>query len=243
MRPFREERMPDGTMNEQPLDLAPPTAPPVQNPSPGQLLHSFATLFENEALTKAVLLDALQRKSDGVVLIGREGEISFHNETARAILLEGDGLRFAGGRFATARLPETRRLNDCIREARAGASNGSERACRRVLITRPSGRAPYVVCVSPAPASAGTQGGQCVVHILDLAAHAVLSKEAACATFGLSDREADLAVELTRSANLRSAAAHAGMALNTARNHIHSIFAKCRVHSQVELSRILARLV
>ena len=112
-----------------------------------------------------------------------------------------------------------------------------------ILVTRPSGKSPYIVCVTPAPGNAAARGNHCVVHIVDLAAHAPLSKQVACTTFGLSDREGDLAVELARSSDLKSAAARAGMALNTARNHMHSIFAKCRVHSQLELSRILAKLI
>lgn len=205
------------------------------------LLDSFEALFDSETLTKAVLLEALERKSDGVMLLGLQGEVAFLNATAEAILRQADGLTYVDGRFVTARLPETRRLQDCIRDATAAASN--DRQAARVLVTRPSGKAPYVICVLPAPGRSTAQGGRCVIHIVDLATQALLSKDAACATFGLSDREGDLAVELTRSNNLKSAAARAGMAVNTARNHMHSIFAKCQVHSQVELSRILAKLI
>lgn len=206
-----------------------------------QLLDSFEALLDSEALTKAVLLEAVDRKSDGVMLLSPEGGIAFLNETARTILQEADGLTFADGSFVTSRLPETRRLQDCIRSVSTAAVNKSRQGAR-VLVTRPSGRAPYIVCVLPAPAPSAVQG-RCVIHIVDLAAHSRLSKDAACATFGLSDREGDLAVELTRTNNLKAAAARAGMAFNTARNHMHSIFLKCRVHSQIELSRILARLI
>jgi DNA-binding CsgD family transcriptional regulator len=217
---------------------------PDRAPLHHDLLHSFEALFANEALTRAVLIDALARKADGVVLLAQHGEIAFINATARDILQEADGLTFADGRFVTARLPETQQLHRSILDVREAAMNGGERRHARVLVTRPSGKAPYIVCISPVPENSATPGGggNCVVHIFDLASQATLSKEAACATFGLSDREGDLAVELTRSGNLK-AAARAGMALNTARNHMRSVFAKCRVHSQMELSRILAKLI
>jgi len=208
-----------------------------------ELLHSFAARIESDALTRAVLIDALACKADGVMLIGRQGDIVFINATARDILKASDGLKFADGRFTTARLPETRRLQHSIQDMSSTAINSGEGRQTRVLVTRPSGKAPYVVCLSPAPISSTGQSRHCVAHIVDLAAQASLSKEAACATFGLSDREGDLAVELTRSKNLKAAAARAGMALNTARNHMRSVFAKCRVHSQMELSRILTKLI
>jgi DNA-binding CsgD family transcriptional regulator len=210
--------------------------------SPRQLLQSFEALLETEALTRAVLIDALVRKADGVILIGQRGDILFINATASAILREADGLTFRDGRFLTARSPETRQLHSAIRD-RLSAPETSERRPARVIATRPSGKAPYIVCVSHPPAGAAVGDRSCVVHIVDLSADSAPSKEAACATFGLSDREGDLAVAFTRSASLKVAAARAGMAVNTARNHIRNVFSKCSVSSQIELSRLLTKLL
>ncbi len=176
------------------------------------------------------------------MLIGKNGEIAFINATARDILRHADGLAFGTGVFVTARLPETRQLQQSVNDMRTAVTSGHGRPNARVLVTRPSGKAPYVVCISPAPATSTAPSQHCVVHIIDLAAQAALSKEAVCATFGLSGREGDLAVELARGGNLKAAAARAGMALNTARNHIRSVFSKCRVHSQLELSRLLTKV-
>lgn len=226
-------------MKKDPIASLPPSIDASIAVRHRELMKTFETALEHEALAKAVLLDALQRKSDGVVLISGNGEIVCLNDTARSLLRSGDGLSFADGTFQTARLPETKRLQACVVCACEHPELGST---KRVLVTRPSGRAPYVVSVTPIVQDGAAQVGRCIVHIVDLAAQAAISKDAVSETFGLSDREADLAVELTRCSGLKDAAAKACMALNTARNHMQSIFAKCRVHSQLELSRILARL-
>ena len=60
--------------------------------------------------------------------------------------------------------------------------------------------------------------------------------------FGLTAREADLAIELVRCAGLREAGAAAGMAHNTARNYLQSIFRNCNVTTQAEAIRLFAAL-
>ena len=60
--------------------------------------------------------------------------------------------------------------------------------------------------------------------------------------FGLSEREADLAVELVRCASLADAAAQAGMALNTARNHLQNIFRKSGATNRAEAVQLFSRL-
>jgi DNA-binding CsgD family transcriptional regulator len=226
-------------MTKEPITSLPPSIDASIAIRHRELLRTFEAALEHEALAKAVLLAALQRKSDGVVLIDGAGAIICLNDTARTLLGAGDGLSFASGTFQTGRLPETKRLQACIVCA---CERPDPAATKRVLVTRPSGRAPYVVSVTPIVQNGAAQPGRCIVHIVDLAAQVTISKEAASETFGLSDREADLAVELTRTSSLREAAEKARMALNTARNHMQSIFSKCRVHSQLELSRLLTRL-
>jgi DNA-binding CsgD family transcriptional regulator len=83
----------------------------------------------------------------------------------------------------------------------------------------------------------------CVIHLHDPAALLVPSHETLQAVFGLTQREADLAVELVRFADLAAAATEAGMAFNTARVHLQNIFRKCAVSSQVQLVRLFSNLV
>ena len=129
------------------------------------------------------------------------------------------------------------------------ASSASERECGggRMLVARPSGRRPYVVRVVPVPRTERfltRTSIACVVHVQDLALAPAPPIEALRVTFGLTQREAELAVELARCAGLECAAASAGMALNTARNHYaRKIFQKTETSNQAEAVQLLSRIV
>ncbi len=82
----------------------------------------------------------------------------------------------------------------------------------------------------------------CVIHIHDLAQVHLPSRVSLSTVFGLSEREAALAIELVRCVDLPAAAARAQMSFNTARNHLQNIFRKCSVSSQAEAIQLFGRL-
>jgi DNA-binding CsgD family transcriptional regulator len=195
--------------------------------------------------TEGALMAAVAAHADGVMLLDRTATVRFANEGARAALAAGDGLAWTDAGFVTCRGPETRRLARLIDAAiTAGASPALSRPGGEMLVTRPSGLLPYVVRVMPAQQSdiLASMSTACVLHLHDLAAVRSPSRELMAAVFGLTEREADLGVELVRCASLAGAARRAGMAHNTARNHLHSLFAKCGVASQAEAVRLLGNL-
>ena len=203
---------------------------------------ALGLVMDQAAATQSALLEALTRKAEGVVLLNCDGLPTFMNDAASSILESGDGLELLDGVFVTRRLPEARRLQQLVRGALTSAG---EAPGGRVLVSRPSGRPPYVVSVMTSPPQERFLSGvriACVVHLQDLAAVRLPSREALREVFGLSDREADLAIELVRCAHLERAAANARMARNTARNHLQSISRKTGAHGQVELVQLLGRL-
>ncbi len=167
------------------------------------------------------------------------------NDAAAAILAAGDGLVFSEGDFVTRRGPETRRLQAMIGDAIASSRGNADRPGGLMLITRPSGLRPYVLRVMPAPPVErflSRHDAACVIYLQNLAAASAPSKASLGATFGLTEREADLAIELVRSTNLAQAAQNARMAVNTARNHLQSIFRKTGTTSQAEAVLLFSRL-
>lgn len=198
-------------------------------------------VIEMGGATRAAMLEALSAKADGIVLLGRAAQPVFMNGEAEAILRAGDGLAWSRGGFTTGRPPETRRLRALV----AGALSDPDRPGGRLLISRTSGRHPYVVSVMAAPPTErflASGAIACVIHIHDLAAVRLPSPEWLKSVFGLTDREAELAVELVRCAALAPAAAGAGMAVNTARNHLQAIFRKTGTANQAEAVQLLGRL-
>ncbi|MDR3499897.1 MAG: helix-turn-helix transcriptional regulator [Parvibaculum sp.] len=202
-------------------------------------------VIEFDAATRSALLDALTRKSDGVILLDGSARPTFMSDAAAEILRANDGIAFLDGTFVARRPPETRKLQNLIGSVVAPASIG-EKSGGRVLVTRPSGRRPYVLHILPAPPAerflAGTSVA-CVMHMQDLARTMLPSKDYLRDVFGLTAREADFAAELVRHTNLENAALHAGMAVNTARNHLQSTFRKTGTSSQAELVQLFTRLV
>ena len=199
-------------------------------------------VFERQATTRAALLRALECKADGIVLLSPSGEATFVNDVACAVLASGDGLTLRGADFRTHRPPETRRLRQLV--AKVLGSDPDAAAGGRALVSRPSGKPPYVITVLGAPATDAFLSRQaigCVVHIHDLAVTAPPAHEALRAVFGLSEREADFAIELVRCASLERAAANAGMAVNTARNHLQSISRKTGAVGQTAIVQRLGR--
>ena len=202
-------------------------------------------LMEQKSTTQTVLLDALASKADGVILLDRTGAPTFVNDPARQMLAAGDGLAFRDGAFVTRRGPETRCLQRLVLDAIAASDGAGDRPGGETLVTRPSGLHPYVLRVMPAPPTERFLAGQsiaCVVHLRDLAAIRLPSAASLSAVFGLTEREVDLAIELVRSTSLQSAAGNAGMAVNTARNHLQNIFRKCNASSQAEAVQLFSRL-
>jgi DNA-binding CsgD family transcriptional regulator/PAS domain-containing protein len=203
-------------------------------------------VMEGHAAKQNILLEALAGKADGVIMLNRSGVPIFVNDSAQSILAAGDGLAFSGEEFSAQRGPETRRLRAMIHDATAAASGLYAHPGGQMLVTRLSGKRPFVLRVMPAPRMERFLTGNniaCVIHLHDLALVQLPSKQTLCSVFGLSEREADLAIELARCTNLTSAAANAGMALNTARNHLQSIFRKSGTANQAEVVQLFSRLL
>ncbi|RYE03182.1 MAG: hypothetical protein EOP61_05745 [Sphingomonadales bacterium] len=206
---------------------------------------ALGELIERTAATQDALIEALAARADGVILLDRAGRAVFVNDVARAILGAGDGLGFGADGLITRRGPETRRLRGMIADILGKPGSGSGRPGGQILVTRPSMRLPYVVRVLPAPLSErflALHSIACVIHIHDLAVVRLPARHVLQATFGLTRRETDLAVELVRHTGLAAAGKAAGMAHNTARNHLQGIFRKCGVETQAEAVQLLTRL-
>lgn len=206
---------------------------------------ALGLVIEREAATQAALLEALARKADGVILLDRGGAATFVNDAARAILGGDDGLALNFGVFSAHRPPETRQLQQIISAAQTSAGQAGAAPGGGVLVSRPSGKHPYVVTAMAAPANERFLAGHsiaCIIHIQDLAAERLPSRESLRAVFGLTDRETDLAVELVRCADLARAAANSSMSFNTARNHLHGILGKTGARGQTDVVQLLGRL-
>jgi DNA-binding CsgD family transcriptional regulator len=207
---------------------------------------TLGRIWEIGAVTQFSLLESLAGRSEGILLLGSSGALVFANDAADAILSADDGLRCAGGRLKAARSSETATLAHLVADAIAVSVGDGDRPGGRMLVSRPSRRRPYALRILPAPALdrfLTRRSIACIVQVQDLSVARVPSKDALCAVFGLTGREADLALGLIRHTALEAAAAEAQMAVNTARNHLKSIFRKTGTAGQAEVIQLLGRLI
>ena len=210
-------------------------------------VFALGYVVEEAAVTRDALLEVLAARAEGLILIDRGGRPSYLNGEAERCLRAADGLVLRGGTLRARRPPEARGLNRLVSEAVSafGATGRAGSAGGRMLVSRTGGGHPYLVTVTPAPRHEAFLVGAavaCVVHIQDLAAPRVPQAEILRDVFGLSGREAALAVELVRTGRLEDAAAGCGMSVNTARNHLQSIFGKAGVNCQARLVQLFGRL-
>lgn len=210
--------------------------------SPVELLAWFRSIIASQSICIALLSQALVRRADGVMLLNEFGQLTFFNDIARRVLSQNDGLRLSGNTVVADRPPEHRTLAKLIRDTSLHAQEGSRKTNAWLLVTRPSGSRPYVLRLIAAPETWPWSAPACIVLVHVLAEQTVPSKDALQEAFGLTLREADLVVELVRRPQLAAASAASRMAVNTARNHLRSIFAKTGTASQAEAVQLLSRL-
>jgi len=185
-------------------------------------------------------LEAFELSSTGVVLINRMGEVFKANRTAER-LLTGD-VTIIKRRLTAKDKAATEKLDRALYELmwrRVGAALSPP-----VALTR-DGRRPLLAY--PAKLAAMTANAladcQAVVILVDPDDARVPPLDTLRVAFGLSEAESRLAAQLASGQALETAADQSGIAKETSRTQLKSIFAKTGVHRQAELVALLAPLL
>ena len=181
----------------------------------------------------------------GVVLLDAEGAALFLSPIAEEIVAAADGLSIRHGRLRAGTVSETTRLHRLISEAiETGAGRGAG-ATGALALSRPSMRKPLNVLVSPlrlTAAGLGPKRPAAAVFISDPELTTETTVTPLSRLFGLTRREASLAVRLARGQDLKTAAGGLDMAPSTARTHLKAVFAKTSTHRQSDLVQLLLRI-
>jgi DNA-binding CsgD family transcriptional regulator len=181
----------------------------------------------------------------GLIVYDSRGGIRSVNDRAAAILRQHDGLAIRNGVLIARLAAETRRLQALLEACWRTSTYGLGSPGGAVAITRRTGAPRYVVRVMPITVPAvpfPPDLPSIVVTITDPVLPIDVEPEALAKLYGLTRREADLAVQLSSGLELRAAAEAAGMRYNTARSHIRLLFHKTGAKSQLQLVSILRGL-
>ena len=195
-------------------------------------------LEKNWSLDRAVL----QRINVGVVALREDGKVLFANDAALRIGAASDGLTLTDNGLRATRTADDEKLQQLIAKGLHTVAGPRTVAGQGELIGRPSGSKPYAVSVFPWDSPEAIYFGKyarTLVLIRDSSAIPVHSEAQIAKLIGLTPAEARLARQLLDGETLQTGAKNIGIAANTARTQLRSIFRKTDTRRQADLVRVL----
>lgn len=187
------------------------------------------------------LLDAL---SDGVILLDGSGSPVLTNARARALLAVRDGLRVDADGLAGTSPDATRLLRQVLATVGVGPASAGRFPTRsedhgHLALPRRQSRLPLLLRVlrlsSNAPSAGDRSRPRAVLFLRDPEKSAVLHGKVLSDLFGLTRREAELALASIDGERLECCASRLGMGLGTARQHLKHVYEKTGVHNRAGL--------
>lgn len=206
----------------------------------------LAALEQESSSAWSVIEDA----SFGIVVLTGERRIWRCNREAERIMAEGGEIDGQGSKLAARRPIDNAALQRLIagaietaqgrgRDAGVGGGGGSMALAKR------AGPRPYAVLVAPVPERVAplSLAAPAVVVLLTDPDHAPETPaQLLRRVYGLTRKEAQLALALAGGATLVNAAEALRIAEGTARRHLAAIFARTGIHRQAELIRLILSL-
>lgn len=205
----------------------------------GRLSTGAAIARALSAAAATGALEAFELSGTAVVLLNRNGNVFKANRSAERLLV--DDIQIVNGRLAAKDARATAALDRAIQGLlwRSGGGLSAPialpRAARRSLLAYPAR-----LSNSTANALADCQA---MVILIDPETKSRTPDMTLRSAFRLTEAEARLAIQLACGESLEIAADRFGIAKETARSHLKSIFAKTGVHRQAELVAVLAKLL
>jgi DNA-binding CsgD family transcriptional regulator len=208
-------------------------------------LHARLDFLECE---RQLFAGTVNRMLLGMVSFAENGDILETNQEAKRILAEKDGVWLADNKLCVHSAQESRELHRLIRQSLSDATSGSGSAVVEAMsLTRPSGRASLGILIRAIPLGRWSESKRrpaAVLFLRDAESNVPQpSQELVRRLFGLTRKEAALALLLAEGYTLDEAADKMDVRRNTARTHLRSIFCKTGVTRQTMLVRLLLNSV
>jgi DNA-binding CsgD family transcriptional regulator len=188
---------------------------------------------------------AIEGASFGIVVLTGDRRIWRCNREAERIMMEGGEIDGQDGKLVARRSIDNAALQRLIAGAVETAHGHGDGGGGSMALAKRSGPRPYAVLVAPVPERAAllSLGGPAAVVLLTDPDHAPETPaQLLRRVYGLTRKEAQLALALTGGASLADAAQDLRIAEGTARRHLAAIFARTGLHRQAELVRLILSL-
>ena len=187
---------------------------------------------------RAPVANALDRLPLGMLVLDGNRQVLIENASAVRVFALQDGIEIRSKGLVAANARENARLQELIGVALGSTEGQGLNGTSFMQISRPSGRQPFSVMVSPllsAPAGALSREAVVACFISDPEAGHVPTLEALGQIYGLTPAEAEVVQLLAKGLPLDEIAADRGISLNTVRSHLKHIFSKTGTSRQGEL--------
>jgi DNA-binding CsgD family transcriptional regulator len=179
----------------------------------------------------------------GIVFLGPGGVAVYANQCAEEIFRADDGLSLRDGRLSISDRTADADIRHAIDHALAPHLPPAPRA---VVAPRASGRRAYEVVIAPLRTRLrqfiGMAAPLGVGFITDPEQPGPARLDLLMQLYGLTPKEAEIAVKLSEAKTVEQTAEELGMTYHTARTHLRRIFSKTGTSRQTELLLLVARL-
>jgi DNA-binding CsgD family transcriptional regulator len=181
---------------------------------------------------------ALDCLAHGVVLVDQSGLPVWLNKRAEEIINSSDALRLSHAGFVGHRPSDTRSLRELIKETVSAGTQtlfaiSRDDSVRPLLLT--------TIPLNPTGNAGSNDLARGVVFISDPDRTDSPSIESLRQAFGLTYREAQVAIAIAHGHGLQAAADKVGVALTTARSQLQQAFSKTGTSHQAELAALVQR--
>ncbi|CAB3805713.1 helix-turn-helix transcriptional regulator [Paraburkholderia fynbosensis] len=197
--------------------------------------------------------EAIARLNLGVVFLNAKMHPVLANPRAEALAAARDGLLLDARKLSAIRPSDAAKLGDAISavsrfaDASRSPSESATAAfsARNCTIHRAPPRRPLIARVIPIGLpysfSLGIATARTIVFIMEPDRPAVIDTSLLTSAFGLTPREAALAVALVQGSDLQETAKELNIGVGTARSYLKRILSKTDTHRQAELVSVLLR--
>jgi DNA-binding CsgD family transcriptional regulator len=201
-------------------------------------------MWETEGLKHSIGAFVFERLGHGILVLDKRGMVLEGNSAAARIIDKADGLLVRAGRLAARGRHDTERLETTVTDLSLIHGDRARVARRSLLIARRPPARPYAVVLSAQLLRANAFADLClIVLIVDLDQRSIPEQARLKELFGLTEREASLAIAITEGDGLANAAQRLGIGMATARTHLAAVFSKTGTRRQAELTRLVCNAV
>ncbi len=188
---------------------------------------------------QAVMTGAIEQFAVGTVMLDHNLNVLKMNELAASILADADGISIVGQRLAIANSNRDREFRQQLKDA-VNAAPGSSPSV--FLVERPSGHRDIGIVIRPITIPNFMHGGTTPAIALflgDPERQCVVTSDALRELFAFTPTEASIAASLANGVSVIETAHRLGIAENTVRAHLRSIFAKTGATRQSQLVHLI----